>query len=57
MKISENFIKTYESFSKEDKESTIYFVIYTCATLSFFNRLAVAVEIIFGKRFCRWISK
>ena len=57
MKVTENFIKTYDSFSKEDKQSTIYFVVYTCATLPFFDRLAVAVEIILGKRFCRWISK
>ena len=57
MIMDERFLEWYEKADGHMKASVINFIIYVSASLSLWNRIKVAFEILMGKRYCLWVSR
>ena len=57
MIINEKFINFMLTADDETQGSAYNHVILTCASLGFIDRVRVAVEILLGEKFCRWVSR
>ncbi len=57
MIMTKEFIDWFENASSDDQKSVYNFVISTSCSLRIIDRLKVAVEIILGQKFNKWISR
>lgn len=57
MIMDKGFLDWYGNANADEQVSALNFVILTCSSLKFINRLKVAIEIILGEKYCKWVSR
>ena len=57
MIITEKFINWFEKQDRDTYASLYNFAMLTFSSLSFFDRVTLAIEIILGKKFCLYRSR